>query len=187
MGRLPEPVHRISRVASRLRRRLRTQEATMLPNSQACTQISRLREREREKKIHLLGDSQASGDTTPAAQKGSQGLAFLTFVPLNISLVMVVHSPEAVRPPGLYILHLLARPRPHCILKNLSTGCCAVLCCQTQPLVGAIPPFRSQDRGHTPQMLTPPQDTSQMSSAQFHTTTEGIPQSSPGHGQRPSL
>lgn len=89
----------------------------MLPNSQACTQIPRLRERER-KKIHLPGDSQASGDTTPAAQKGSQDPAFLTFVPLNISLVTAVRGPEAVRPPGWHILCLLAQRGPHCILKT---------------------------------------------------------------------
>lgn len=32
----------------------------------------------------------------PAAQKGSQRLAFLTFVPLNISLVTVVRDPEVM-------------------------------------------------------------------------------------------
>jgi hypothetical protein len=121
VGGLPEPMHRVPRVAPRLQRRPRAQEATMLPKSQACAQIPGLREREKKYIYICLVKARPQG-TTPAAQKGSQALAFLTFVPLNISLVTVVHGPEAVRPPGLYILHLLAQPGPHCILKNLSAG-----------------------------------------------------------------
>lgn len=96
----------------------------MLPNSRGLHSNPQI---EREgavgggEKIHLPGDSQASGDTTLAAQKGSQGLAFLTFVPLNISLVTVVHGPEAE---ATRLVHsaFLGLARAHCILKNLSVG-----------------------------------------------------------------
>lgn len=60
---------------------------------------------------------------TPAAQKESQGLAFLTFVQLNISLVTVVHGPEAVSEATRRVHSVsLGSARVSLYTKNLSAG-----------------------------------------------------------------